>query len=398
MKVYPRKDLDHSFKNLFSAVAIASTPSLEKKTIENEFENLWQKENLVTGLSVRTIFDSFLTSQNFDEGSEVIMSGITIPDMVKIVESHKLKIVPVDMDMATLQVNSESISNAITDKTIMVIVAHLFGSRMKMEPIYDALSNHPHIMIIEDCAQAFDGVNGYVKGPMTDMSLFSFGTIKSITALGGAIAFIKKPELQKAIKTSLRYYPKIKDSEFLVKALKYLMLKILGKPSIYGLFISTMRLFGVDYDKAIISTVRMVKDGDLLNSIRKDISNSQLRYLLYRLKDMKEDHLLKRIQAGNYVKEKLVNVNVHGVNNNTHSYWLFPIRISNRSDVVKSLRDEGFDATFISTQLIAISSSDSGYVPSECKKYMDSTIYLPVYGSIPKSALDCLISVLNKCT
>ena len=163
MKVYPRKDLDHSFKNLFSAVAIASTPNLEKKTIENEFENLWQEENLVTGLSVRTIFDSFLTSQNFNEGSEVIMSGITIPDMVKIVESHKLKIVPVDMDMATLQVNSESISNAITGKTVMVIVAHLFGSRMKMEPIYNALSNHPHIMIVEDCAQAFDGVNGYVK-------------------------------------------------------------------------------------------------------------------------------------------------------------------------------------------------------------------------------------------
>ena len=66
--------------------------------------------------------------------------------------------------------------------------------------------------------------------------------------------------------------------------------------------------------------------------------------------------------------------------------------------MVKLLRDEGFDATFTSTQLIAIGASDSGHAPSECKKYMDSTIYLPVYGSMPKSALDLLISVLNKCT
>tara|TARA_B100001758_G_scaffold95871_1_gene81878 strand:+ start:3169 stop:4368 length:1200 start_codon:yes stop_codon:yes gene_type:complete len=398
IRVYPRKDLDHSFGDLFTGLALTLSPNLEKKTIEKEIENLWPKKNLITGLSVRTIFDSLLTIKDFDDGSEVIMSGITIPDMVKIVQSHKLNIVSVDMDMKSLQVDKNSILSAITEKTVMVVVAHLFGSKMEMEHIYDALNDYPDIMIVEDCAQAFDGVDGYVKGRMTDISLFSFGTIKSITALGGAIAFTKDQELKNNLKASLELHPKIENIHFLSKVLKYIILKILGRPFIYGLFIQFTRLMGIDYDKAIISTVRMVKDGDLLNSIRKNLTNSQLRYLLYRFTNMKKDHLQKRIEAGNYVKERLNNVKVHGTENNTHSYWLFPIRTSHKSSLVKSLRDAGFDATFISTQLIAINSSATNNSPIECKKYMDDTIYLPVYGSMPKKALDILISVVNEGT
>lgn len=398
IKVYPRKDLDHSFRDLFTGLALALSPNLKKETIENEIGNLWPKENLITGLSVRTIFDSLLTIKDFDDGSEVIMSGITIPDMVKIVQSHKLNIVSVDMNMKSLQIDKNSILSAITEKTVMVVVAHLFGSKMEMEHIYDVLKVYPHIMIVEDCAQAFDGVDGYVKGEMTDISLFSFGTIKTITALGGAIAFTKDQELKNNLKASLELYPKIENIHFLSKILKYIILKILGRPFIYGLFIKSTRLMGIDYDKAIISTVRMVKDGDLLNSIRKNLTDSQLRYLLYRFTSMKKNHIQKRIEVGNYVKERLNNVKVHGTENDTHSYWLFPIRTSHKSSLVKSLRDAGFDATFISTQLIAINSSVSNKLPVECKKYMEDTIYLPVYSSIPKNVLDNLIYVVNEGT
>ena len=58
------------------------------------------------GLSVRTILIPAY-HKNFEKGSEVIMTGITIPDMVKIVESHGLKIVPIDVDMETLQLKKK---------------------------------------------------------------------------------------------------------------------------------------------------------------------------------------------------------------------------------------------------------------------------------------------------
>ena len=237
IRVYPRKKLDYSFRNIFSAFAMTIVPSLDKNRIINAIENLWPKENVIVALSVRTIFDSILAKKNFEKGSEVIMTGITIPDMVKIVESYGLKIVPIDLDMEKLQIKEEALKEAISNKTVMIVVAHLFGSRMEMDPVYESLKQRPDVLIVEDCAQAFDGVNGYTKHSKTHISMFSFGSIKSITALGGAIGFTKDKELKKEIKNLIFKHPIIKNSEFRRKVIKYIALKVLSNSFIYGLFI-----------------------------------------------------------------------------------------------------------------------------------------------------------------
>ena len=396
IRVYPRKKLDYSFANIFTALTMTIVPRLNKSKIISEIENLWPMENVIAGLSVRTIFDSLLTTKKFERGSEVIMTGITIPDMVKIVESHDLKIVPIDLDMETLQVKKEALNKAISKKTVMIVVAHLFGSRMDMGPIYEALDKRSDILIIEDCAQAYNGINGYTKQSKTDISMFSFGSIKSITALGGAVGFAMDNKLKKEIINKISKYPKIKNAEFRKKVLKYIGLKILSNPYVYGLFILICRILKINYDKAIISTVRMVQDGSLLEAIRKEPATSQLRYLLYRLASMKENHIYQRKEVGDYVKNLLKSCDIHGSANTTHSYWLFPIRSSRREKLVKLLRESGFDATFTSTQLIPLNENDKdNNALVECEKYMSETIYLPVYETMSKKSLDKLARVVN---
>ena len=396
IRVYPRKKLDYSFANIFSALTMTIVPRLNKDKIINEIENLWPMENVITGLSVRTIFDSLLSTKNFEKGSEVIMTGITIPDMVKIVELHGLKIVPIDLDMKTLQLKKEALKNAISKRTVMIVVAHLFGSRMEMGPVYEALDKRSDVLIIEDCAQAYSGINGYIKQSKTDISMFSFGSIKSITALGGGIGFTMDKELKKEINNKISKYPKIKNAEFRKKVLKYIALKILSNTFIYGFFILICRLLNIDYDKVIISTVRMVQDDSLLEAIRKEPATSQLRYLLYRLTSMKENHINQRKEVGDLVKNLLKSCDIHGSANPTHSYWLFPIRSSRKEKLVRSLRDSGFDATFTSTQLIPINEPDEdNNALVECGKYMSETIYLPVYETMSKKSLDKLARVVN---
>ena len=396
IRVYPRKKLDYSFANIFTALTMTIVPRLDRTKIISEIENLWPMENVVAGLSVRTIFDSLLTTKKFEKGSEVIMTGITIPDMVKIVESHELKIVPIDLDMETLQVKKEALNKALSKKTVMIVVAHLFGSRMEMDPVYEALDQRSDVLIIEDCAQAYNGINGYIKQSKTDISMFSFGSIKSITALGGAIGFTMDNELKKEINNKISKYPKIKNAEFRKKVLKYIALKILSNTFIYGFFILICRLLKIDYDKAIISTVRMVQDDSLLEAIRKEPATAQLRYLLYRLTSMKENHISQRKEVGDFVKNLLKNCDIHGFANPTHSYWLFPIRSPRREKLVRSLRDSGFDATFTSTQLIPINKPDENdNALVECEKYMSETIYLPVYETMSKKSLDKLARVVN---
>ena len=227
--------------------------------------------------------------------------------------------------------------------------------------------------------------------------MFSFGSIKSITALGCAIGFTANDELYSIIKKRFSKYERVANSRFRSKVLKYLLLKILSNPFIYGIFISICKVLNIDYDKAIISTIRNFPSNELLKSIRMYPPNSQLKYLLYRLINVDDDHFSKRIKVGDYVSSGLKNTNVHGVNNKTHSYWLFPIRTDRREALVKELRESGFDATFTSTQLIPIKPSIGDQVaPVNCDEYMSETIYLPVYDSLPKKKRDQLISVINR--
>lgn len=134
-------------------------------------------------LSVRSGFDALLTALNLEEGSEVLVSAITIKDMGRILADHGLIPVPVDIDMVRLELDLGSLAAAITKNTRAILVAHLFGSLMKMDDII-AFAKKYKLLVIEDCAQAFMG-SRYRGHSGSDVCMFSFGPIKTATALGG---------------------------------------------------------------------------------------------------------------------------------------------------------------------------------------------------------------------
>ena len=72
---------------------------------------------------------------------EIIFSGLTIPDMPRIAESHGLRIVPVDIDAATLSPSAEEIEAQITPQTYAIVVAHLMGGLVDIEPIARVAKN-----------------------------------------------------------------------------------------------------------------------------------------------------------------------------------------------------------------------------------------------------------------
>ena len=57
-----------------------------------------------------------LDSLNLPAGSEVLVSAITIPQMIDLLKSHQLVPVPIDIDMGSLAVKSEHLESSITKK------------------------------------------------------------------------------------------------------------------------------------------------------------------------------------------------------------------------------------------------------------------------------------------
>src|SRR5215207_8632335 len=115
----------------------------ERERLETEISNLCSlgDEGLVC-FSVRSGWDLWLEAQGLRPGDEVLVSAVTHPDMVRIIRAHGLRAVPVDIDPATLAPRPRMLEAAITPRTRVVLVSHLFGGRMDLAPVARVASKH----------------------------------------------------------------------------------------------------------------------------------------------------------------------------------------------------------------------------------------------------------------
>jgi perosamine synthetase len=157
----------------------------------NSYFTVNSNERAVVTFSVRSMLDLYLSVRKFPAGSEIIMTGINIPDMVQIMKEHKIKIVPVDLDFATMQPSVNDIRKAISPNTKACLFAFIFGVTYDIAP-YAEILNSAGIEIIEDCAQSWRGLDKFRGSENSTMTMFSFGLIKYNTAFYGAVTIIKQ--------------------------------------------------------------------------------------------------------------------------------------------------------------------------------------------------------------
>ena len=77
----------------------------------------------------------------------------------------------------------------LLQNTKLLLVAHIFGSLFSLDTVLEVAHRH-NLVVVEDCAQAFVGTQ-YTGDDRADVSMFSFGTIKTATSFGGAIIRVK---------------------------------------------------------------------------------------------------------------------------------------------------------------------------------------------------------------
>jgi len=116
--------------------------------------------------SVRSGFHLLLGAADLAARDEVLVSAVTHPDMVRIIEAHGLVAVPVDLDIGTLAPSLELAERLVNHKTRAILVAHLFGGRFNMGATVAFAKRH-RLLLWEDCAQAFTGA-GDTGDPGTD--------------------------------------------------------------------------------------------------------------------------------------------------------------------------------------------------------------------------------------
>jgi perosamine synthetase len=389
MKVYPRIELDIAFEDLASAL-VPTIFGDERAKTTLQIQSFWDtpKAILVT-LCVRTSFDLLLQALNLPAGSEIIMSAVNIGHMEEIVKKHNCIPVFVDLDLATLAPSVERFKSAISSRSRVFVIAHLFGSITPLDP-YVELCRSQNILLVEDCAQAFDGLQ-YVGHADADISLFSFGPIKSCTALGGSVTLVQDQHLAKTMNAIEQRYPIKSDLWFCKRVLKYFLLKFLSAPRIFGAFVAFLGYLNIDLDHFISSLTRGFSQGEIQTQLRHRPPTGMLKLLKHRFEHL---NLLRYAQREQLAKDFLAALDQPGSHPGKlavrHSYWLVPLIAKNPHLLMQKMRAQGFDTTTGTTSLKALGDGS----PS-ARKLMNSVLYLPIYPCLPTVELHRLARLMN---
>jgi dTDP-4-amino-4,6-dideoxygalactose transaminase len=251
------------------------------------------------------------------------------------------------------------------------------------------------LLLLEDSAQAFTGPE-YKGDTRADVTMFSFGPIKTAAALAGGVLVVRDAAMVARLHEEQARYPLQSSSGYFWRLWKYSFLKGLTLPIPYALFVRVCALRGRKVDDVIQGTVRGFKGGDFFEKIRHRPSAALLALIARRLADSDGNRIAARTQAALNLRALLgTRCELPGGEAPFHSYWVFTLAASRPQELVERLSAAGFDATQAATlRCVPAPSGRPEAVARAAEEILARTVYVPLYPEMSARAIERLARVL----
>ncbi|MEU7190991.1 DegT/DnrJ/EryC1/StrS family aminotransferase [Streptomyces sp. NPDC045369] len=406
--MYPPKDFDIGWPDLAYGMAACGRGGDAERwaaTVERRFgdggtggsaqDAGGSGNRCLATLSVRSALDLALRAAALPRGSEVLMSAVTIPDMWRIVTEHGLVPVPVDLDASTLLPTAGQWEAAATPRTKAVVVAHLLGTQAPLGTLTE-LAARRGWLLVEDCAQAYSGPD-FRGDPGADVSLFSFGPIKTATALGGAVAVVRDPGLLTAMRALHQEWPVQRQDAQARRVAKYALLALLTTRPVYTGVLAAAGALGRDHTSGLQDTVGAFAGTDLMPAIRHRPSAALLALLDRRLRTTDTTRAVnQRAATARRLVARLRDPSlVYGAGAPVHTYWLCAVPTPDPTATTARLRSAGFDAAR-PTSLGAVPAPPGRQQGARTAAHLvRQAVCLPLRTGMPERALDRMAAVLE---
>lgn len=349
----------------------------------------------VVGLCVRSLLDLYIQAIRslqpalLPRDSVVLVAAVNAPMMFKVLEEHQLLVHPLDLDPQTLMPTEESLRQAAAcwgSRIKALLFPHLYGGLCNVELLADFCTKH-RLLFIEDCAEAF--VGGLYRGhPRADISLFSFGLIKTCTAAGGGIATVRSRLVAARMQTVQALYPFGSRRTFFKKLLVTLGACCLQTKFVMKNFLRFCYLPGWNPGSFLQSFVRgFPSSGELFKLLRVQPNASTLAVLLKRLESWSLAEFAEQQERILEFARNLQQFGLHipGTAAAFKTFWLFPVLTpagSSPAEFECALRERGLYAASDATTLICCNSppsTDGGMAAlAVAPVMMRRIVYLPV--------------------
>lgn len=344
-------------------------------------------------LSARSGLDLYLDALALPPGSEVLVSGLTIPHMPQILAAHGLAVVPFALDPVTLAPAAGELERRATPRTRAVLFAHLFGQRAELGPVL-ALCRARGWLLWEDCAQAWSG-DGWRGESSADLALFSFGLIKTATAIQGGLLRVKDAEVRARMQVAQALWPVQTRADFLRRTGKAAVLRFLCEPWAFVRFARHCARRGRDLDEVLHAATRGFPGPDFLARLRRAPSAPLLALLQRRLaRPSASLASAKRALGEELVSALGPGCTLHGRAARERHHWVFAVASPDPAQLVRALRAAGFDATARSS-LVPVEGSADGRAPEASRALLAHLVYVPLAPRLAAGERARLVALLR---
>ena len=310
-----------------------------------------------------------LIASGIGKGDEVITVPNTDLPTAMTISHAGAKIVFVDVDYDTFNINTRLIEQNITKSTKAIIPVHLFGLPADMTEI-KRIAKKYKLKIIEDAALATGAeLNGVKVGNLGNLGCFSLAPNKILGAYGDAgVVTTNNRLIADKIKVISNYGHSLKMNE---------------------------RKFGVG--KIGLTRWELLEEGynERLDSLQASVLRVKLSMLKYNIK--------KRIDiANNYTKHLSKKIKKQKYSNNfKHVYRAYPCFVKNRDYISEKLSEKGIATNSYYSPPLHLQpvykklglKKGSFPVSEELSKEL---ICLPIYPSLSSQNQEYIISNFNK--
>ena len=198
------------------------------KKLEQQISEFVHTDKTVCLNSATASMEMVLHLLGIGSGDEVIVPAYTYTATASVVTHVGAKLVMVDSQKDSVEMNYDQLEKAITEKTKVIVPVDLGGIVADYDRVYEIVERkramfHPsndlqkkigRIIVSGDCAHSF-GANrkGKMAGEIADFSSFSFHAVKNFTTAEGGAMTWHLPFGNEVVPTNVDYMPTVPKKE-----------------------------------------------------------------------------------------------------------------------------------------------------------------------------------------
>lgn len=209
-----KSEVDQAIQGVLDSTSFINGP--EVKLFQQELEQHLGIKHVIPVANGTDALQIAMMALGLKPGDEVITPCFTYIATAEVVALLQLKLVLVDVDPETFNMNPELIEKAITPRTKAIVPVHLFGQCADMESILYIAQKH-NLFVIEDTAQAigatytFSSGQKSTAGGMGTIGTTSFFPSKNLGCFGdGGAIFCNDDELAATIRMMANHGQRVK--------------------------------------------------------------------------------------------------------------------------------------------------------------------------------------------